>query len=160
MKWLNLNYLSHLDDNRTTLTELFAEPNLSMRYTFSGTSELNFSSGFNHSAGDMMDLLTTPVQLNYRSTSAASGVIGKSQSWSTSLRYSKQVPFSYFTFGANASYSQGKRNVLSSRNVSPDATATATPVLQAEASMLRRIYSRSSPNSQPMPMCRGAAANT
>lgn len=126
MKWLNLNYLSHLDDNRTTLTELFAEPNLSMRYTFSGTSELNFSSGFNHSAGDMMDLLTTPVQLNYRSTSAASGVIGMSQSWSTSLRYSKQVPFSYFTFGANASYSQGKRNVLSSRNVSPDATESTS----------------------------------
>ena len=126
MKWLNLSYLSHYDDNRTTLTELFAEPNLSMRYTFSGTSELNVSSGFNHSAGDMMDLLTTPVQLNYRSTTAASGVIGKSQSWSTSLRYSKQVPFSYFTFGANASYNQGKRNVLSSRNVSQTATESTS----------------------------------
>ena len=126
MKWLNLSYLSHCDDKRTTLTEPFAEPNLSMRYTFSGTSELNFSSGFNHSAGDMMDLLTTPVQLNYRSTTAASGVIGKSQSWSTSLRYSKQVPFSYFTFGANASYNQGKRNVLSSRNVSQTATESTS----------------------------------
>lgn len=105
---------------------LFCEPHVSMRYTFSGTSELNFSSGFNNSAGDMMDLLTTPVQLNYRSTSAASGVIGKSQSWSTSLRYSKQVPFSYFTFGANASYNQGKRNVLSSRNVSQNATESTS----------------------------------
>ncbi|MCQ2256676.1 MAG: hypothetical protein MJZ41_01630 [Bacteroidaceae bacterium] len=126
MKWLNLSYLSHYDEKRTTLTEPFAEPNLSMRYTFSGTSELNFSSGFNHSAGDIMDLLTTPVQLNYRSTMAASGVIGKSQSWNTSLRYSKQVPFSYFTFGANASYNQGKRNVLSSRNVSQTATENAS----------------------------------
>lgn len=126
LRWLNLSYLSQLDNKRTTLVEVYAEPHVSMRYTFSGTSELNFSSGFNNSAGDMMDLLTTPVQLTYRNTSAASGVIGKSQSWSTSLRYSKQVPFSYFTFGANASYNQGKRNVLSSRIVSPDATESTS----------------------------------
>ena len=126
LRWLNLSYFSQLDSKRTTLVELYAEPHVSMRYTFSGTSELNFSSGFNNSAGDMMDLLTTPVQLSYRSTSAASGVIGKSQSWSTSLRYSKQVPFSYFTFGANASYNQGKRNVLSSRNVSQNATESTS----------------------------------
>lgn len=126
LRWLNLSYFSQLDSKRTTLVELYAEPHVSMHYTFSGTSELNFSSGFNNSAGDMMDLLTTPVQLNYRSTSAASGVIGKSQSWSTNLRYSKQVPFSYFTFGANASYNQGKRNVLSSRNVSQTATESTS----------------------------------
>ncbi len=126
IRLLNLSYLSQLDNKRTTLVELFAEPHASMRYTISGTSELNFSSGFNHSAGDIMDLLTTPVQTTYRNTSMASGVIGKSQSWSTSLRYSKQVPFSYFTFGANASYSQGKRNVLSSRNVSQTATESTS----------------------------------
>lgn len=122
LRWLTLSYMSQLDNKRTTLGELFVEPHASMRYTISGASELDISSGFSHSAGDMMDLLTTPVQTNYRNTSAASGVIGKSQSWSTSLRYTKQVPFSYFTFGANASYSQGKRNVLSSRTVSTAAT--------------------------------------
>jgi hypothetical protein len=53
-------------------------------------------------------------------------VIAKSQSWSTDLRYTKQVPFSYFTFGANASYSQGKRNVLSSRTVSQTATESTS----------------------------------
>ena len=122
LRWLNLSYLSQLDDKRTTLSQLFAEPNVSMRYTFSGTSELNFSSGLSHSAGDILDLLTTPVQTTYRNTSAASGVIGKSESWSTSMRYTKQVPFSYFTFGANASYNQGKRNVLTSRTVSETST--------------------------------------
>lgn len=122
LRRLNLSYLSQLDNKRTTLSQLFAEPHASMRYTFSGTSELNFSSGFNHSTGDIMDLLTIPVQTDYRNTSVASGVIGKSQSWNTSLRYSKQIPFSYFTFGANTSYSQSKRNVLSSRNVSPTTT--------------------------------------
>ena len=126
VKMLNLNYLSQYDDKRTTMSELFAEPHVSLRYTFSATSELNFSSGFSNAAGDIMDLLTTPVQTSYRNTSAASGVIAKSQSWSTALRYTKQVPFSYFTFGANASYSQGKRNVLSSRTVSQTATESTS----------------------------------
>ena len=135
IRLLYLDYMNHPDgsphkggDGEERVREglLFAEPNLSMRYTFSGTSEMNFSSGFNHSAGDIMDLLTTPVQTTYRNTSMASGVIGKSQSWNTNLRYSKQVPFSYFTFGANAGYSQGKRNVLSSRTVSQTSTESTT----------------------------------
>ena len=126
MKILNLNYLSKYDNKRTTMSEVFAEPHVSLRYTFNATSELNFSSGFSNAAGDIMDLLTTPVQTSYRSTSAASGVIAKSQSWSTDLRYTKQVPFSYFTFGVNASYSQGKRNVLSSRTVSQTATESTS----------------------------------
>ena len=126
VKILNLSYLSRYENKRTTMSELFAEPHVSLRYTFSATSELHFSSGFSNAAGDIMDLLTTPVQTSYRNTSAASGVIAKSQSWSTDLRYTKQVPFSYFTFGANASYSQGKRNVLSSRTVSQTATESTS----------------------------------
>ncbi len=126
MKMLNLNYLSRYDNKRTTMSEVFVEPHISLRYTFNATSEMSFSSGFSNAAGDIMDLLTTPVQTSYRSTSAASGVIGKSQSWSTNLRYTKQVPFSYFTFGANASYTQGKRNVLSSRTVSQTATESTS----------------------------------
>ena len=120
---------TNLPNDQTTnlqTTELFAEPHISLRYTFSATSELNFRSGFSNAAGDIMDLLTTPVQTSYRSTSAASGVIAKSQLWSTDLRYTMQVPFSYFTFGANASYSQGKRNVLSSRTVSQTATESTS----------------------------------
>ena len=126
MRMLNLNYLSQYDNQRTTLTEVFAEPHLALRYTFNGTSELSFSSGFTHTAGDILDLLTTPVQTSYRSISAASGVIGKSESWTSDIRYTKQVPFSYFTFGANASYSQGKRNVLSARTVSQTATQSTS----------------------------------
>ena len=135
IKLLNLNYLSRYDHKRTTMSEVFAEPHVSFRYTFSATSDLNLSSGFSNAAGDIMDLLTTPVQTSYRNTSAASGVIAKSQSWSTDLRYTKQVPFSYFTFGANASYSQGKRNVLSSRTVSQTATEST--------SIFRNSHSRS-----------------
>ncbi|MCF0198998.1 MAG: TonB-dependent receptor [Bacteroidaceae bacterium] len=118
LRWLNLSYLSKYDDKRTTLSELFAEPRASFRYTFSGTSELNFSSGYNHSAGDILDLLAVPVRSSYRSTSAASGVIGKSQQWNSKLGYKFQHPFRYFSLDANAAWTQGKRNVLASQTVS------------------------------------------
>ena len=122
MKVLGMNYLSHYNEKRTAMAELFAEPHLSLRYTFSATSELKLSSDFNNAAGDIMDLLTTPVQTDYRNTGTASGVIGRSQKWSTDLRYTKQVPLSYFTLAATANYNRGKRNVLSSRTVSQTAT--------------------------------------
>ena len=35
IKLLNLNYLSRYDNKRTTMSELFAEPHVSFRYTFS-----------------------------------------------------------------------------------------------------------------------------
>lgn len=118
LRWMNLNYLSKYDSHRTTLSELFAEPHASLRYTFSGTSELTLSTGMSNSAGDILDLLTVPVQTSYRSTSATSGVIGKSQRWNTSIGYKFQVPFSYFSMDVGASWAQGKHNVLSSQVVS------------------------------------------
>ena len=61
MKLLNLNYLSKYDDKRTTLSEVFAEPHVFLRYTFNGTSELTFSSGFSNAAGDILDLLNSYI---------------------------------------------------------------------------------------------------
>ena len=129
MKVLGMNYLSHYNDKRTAMAELFAEPHLSLRYTFSATSELKLSSDFNNAAGDIMDLLTTPVQTDYRNTGTASGVIGRSQKWSTDLRYTKQVPLSYFTLAATANYNRGKRNVLTSRIIS-QTTTESTAIFQ------------------------------
>ena len=126
LQWRNMMYSSRFDDKKTTMSELFAEPRLSFRYTFSGTSEINLNSSINNSVGDIFDLLTTPVQMNYRTTSAASGVIGKNQVWSTGLSYTYQIPFSYFTLTADAGWSQGKQNVLNSQYVDKHMTETAT----------------------------------
>ena len=144
LRWKNLNYkaphsspegdtnVSNSGNNTTeapsgavggAFSDFFAEPSARFRYTFSGTSELTLSSGFRHSTGDILDLLTTPVQTNYRNTSVASGIIGKTQQWNSSLDYKHQVPFSYFSFDAHASWTQGKRNVLSSQTVSGTSVA-------------------------------------
>lgn len=120
LQWRNMMYNSY------TMSEPFAEPRLSFRYTFSGTSEISLNSGIYNSVGDIFDLLTTPVQTNYRTTSAASGVIGKNQVWTSSLSYTYQIPFSYFTLTADAGWTQGKQNVLSSQFVNEQMTETAS----------------------------------
>lgn len=135
LQWRNMMYRNHqteplpsgrMGGGRTTMSELFAEPRLSFRYTFSGTSEMSFHSAIYNSVGDILDLLTTPVQTNYRTTNAASGVIGKNQVWASSLSYTYQIPFSYFTLTADAGWTQGKRNVLSSQYVDEESTSTAS----------------------------------
>ncbi len=116
IRWLSMMYKS-VSDGRTSLHDMYIEPSLSMKYTFSPTSELRLTSNVSNSVDDIMSLLTNEVQTGYRSTRAASGVFAKSQSWSTSVSHKYEIPFSYFSVSSSASWSQGKRNVLNSQFV-------------------------------------------
>ncbi len=112
LQWLHLHY------TQCTYSLLRTNPSLAFRYTFSGESELRLNSKYTTSVGDILDLLTTPVHTTYRTQSAASGIIGKQQTWATDLNYKFQIPYSYFTIVANAAWNQGKRNTLTAQTVS------------------------------------------
>ena len=90
-------------------TSLF-QPRLlkSFSYTFSANSKLSFSTGYTTSIGDMMTLLTEPMQVDYRSVRTLSGIIGKSNTWRTSGDWKWQLPMQYFTLSLAASHSEGK----------------------------------------------------
>lgn len=111
LRWLHLNY------TKCNYSLFYTNPMLTFRYTFSGESELRLSSQFTTSVDDILDLLTTPVHTTYRSVSAASGIIGKQQKWATDLNYKFQIPYSYFTIVANASWNQGKHNTLPNQTI-------------------------------------------
>gem|GEM_PF-5617364 len=88
---------------------------------------LNYLSYYDDKRTTMSELFADPrfrFRYTFSGTSAASGVIGKSQQWGTSLDYKYQIPFSFFSFDSNASWTQGKRNVLSSQTV--DGTSVTT----------------------------------
>ena len=102
----------------TSLTKFNLTPSVSLSYTFSANSKLSASSGLNYGTGDMLDLLTAPMQTSYRSTRTASGVIGESRNWATSVDWKLQVPLHYFTLALSASHNEGKRNTLTSQTVS------------------------------------------
>ena len=104
--------------NRLYYTKPVLNPSASINYTFSANSKLQFSTGYTTQIGDMMTLLTEPVQVNYRTVRTSSGIIGESNTWYTSGDWKWQLPMQYFTLGIAAGHTEDRRNTLYSQSVS------------------------------------------
>lgn len=121
--------------NKLNYTKPVLNPSMGIDYTFSANSKLSFSTGYTTSIGDMMTLLTEPMQVDYRSVRTLSGIIGESNTWRTSGEWKWQLPMQYFTLSLAATHSEGKQNTLTSQSVSGiDVSSTA---------LLRDSHSRS-----------------
>ena len=104
--------------NKMNYTKPVLNPSMGINYTFSANSKLSFSTSYTTSIGDMMTLLTEPMQVDYRSVRTSSGIIGESNTWHTSGDWKWQLPMQYFTLSLAASHSEGKRNTLYSQTIS------------------------------------------
>lgn len=104
--------------NKLNYTKPVLNPSMGINYTFSANSKLSFSTGYTTSIGDMMTLLTEPMQVDYRSVRTSSCIIGESNTWHTSGDWKWQLPMQYFTLSLAGSHSEGKRNTLYSQSVS------------------------------------------
>ena len=104
--------------NKLNYTKPVLNPSMGINYTFSANSKLQFSTGYTTQIGDMMTLLTEPMQVDYRSVRTSSGIIGESNTWHTSGDWKWQLPMQYFTLSLAASHSEGKQNTLYSQSVS------------------------------------------
>lgn len=121
--------------NKLNYTKPVLNPSMGINYTFSANSKLQFSTGYTTQIGDMMTLLTEPMQVDYRTVRTSSGIIGESNTWHTSGEWKWQLPMQYFTLSLAASHSEGRQNTLTSQSVSGiDVSSTA---------LLRDIRSRS-----------------
>ena len=104
--------------NKLNYTKPVLNPSMGINYTFSANSKLQFSAGYTTQIGDMMTLLTEPMQVDYRTVRTSSGIIGESDTWHTSGDWKWQLPMQYFTLSLAATHSEGKRNTLYSQSVS------------------------------------------
>ena len=104
--------------NKLNYTKPVLNPSMGINYTFSANSKLSFLTGYTTSIGDMMTLLTEPMQVDYRSVRSSSGIIGESNTWHSSGEWKWQLPMQYFTLSLAASHSEGKQNTLTSQSVS------------------------------------------
>ena len=121
--------------NKLNYTKPVLNPSMGINYTFSANSKLSFLTGYTTSIGDMMTLLTEPMQVDYCSVRSSSGIIGESNTWHSSGEWKWQLPMQYFTLSLAANHSEGKQNTLTSQSVSGiDVSSTA---------LLRDIRSRS-----------------
>ncbi len=130
LRLLSMNYHPRSSDN-VSLCNVYLEPTGTLKYTFSPNSDIAFHTQLTHDEGDILDLLTNQVQTDYRSTSAASGIIGKTRQWSSRISYRLALPLQFFTFRTEASWNQGKRNTLSSQYV--DGTQLSSSQLFADS---------------------------
>ena len=104
--------------NKMNYTKPVLNPSMGINYTFSANSKLQFSTGYTTQIGDMMTLLTEPMQVDYRTVRTSSGIIGESNTWHTSGDWKWQLPMQYFTLSLAATHSEGSRNTLYSQSVS------------------------------------------
>ena len=112
--------------NKMNYTKPVLNPSMGINYTFSANSKLSFSTSYTTSIGDMMTLLTEPMQVDYRSVRTSSGIIGESNTWHTSGDWKWQLPMQYFTLSLAATHSEGMQNTLTSQSVSGiDVSSTA-----------------------------------
>ena len=112
--------------NKLNYTKPVLNPSMGINYTFSANSKLSFSTGYTTSIGDMMTLLTEPMQVDYRSVRSSSGIIGESNTWHSSGEWKWQLPMQYFTLSLGANQSEGKQHTLTSQSVSGiDVSSTA-----------------------------------
>ena len=103
--------------NKLHYTKPVINPSLSMSYTFSANSKLSFSSNYSTSIGDMMTLLTNPMQVGYRTERTSSGIIGESNNWSTSGSWKWQLPMQYFTLSLGARSRSTSFNFATTKNI-------------------------------------------
>jgi len=112
--------------NKVSYTRPVLNPSMGTSYTFSANSKLSFSTGYTTSIGDMLTLLTDPMQVDYHTVRTSSGIIGESDTWHTSGDWKWQLPMQYFTLSLAATHSEGKQNTLTSQSVSGiDVSSTA-----------------------------------
>jgi hypothetical protein len=111
--WKALHYSDKLNYSKPVLN-----PSMGISYTFSANSKLQLSTGYSTLIGDMLSLLTEPMQVDYRTVRTSSGIIGKSNTWYTSGDWKWLLPMQYFTLRLAASHSDGKRNTLYAQSVS------------------------------------------
>jgi len=112
--------------NKLNYTKPVLNPSVHTSYTFSANSKVELSTGYTTTIGDMMTLLTEPMQTDYRTVRTSSGIIGESNTWRASGDWKWQLPMQYFTLHLSAGHSSGKRNTLYSQSISGiDVSSTA-----------------------------------
>ncbi len=112
--------------NKLNYTKPVLNPSVHTSYTFSANSKVELSTGYTTNIGDMMTLLTEPMQTSYRTVRTSSGIIGESNTWRASGDWKWQLPMQYFTLRLSAGHSSGMRNTLYSQTISGiDVSSTA-----------------------------------
>lgn len=95
----------------------YADWAVKLIYVPNGNVEWGASSYLHHNFGDMADLLTGPIQTDYRTIRTRSGIFGRSKLIRNSLSFDWQEPLTFWHFTARAGYNRSISNIMSGQQV-------------------------------------------
>lgn len=110
-------------ENRTDNAEIdygrpYFNPAVRFKYNFTPNFSVLLNSGFNHSIGDVLDLLTEPIMTSWRSRKSASGILARQESFTSAIGLDFKKPMDFWFANADLRYDDSRRNLLSSQHVS------------------------------------------
>ena len=86
-------------------------------YVPNGNVEWNASSYLHQNFGDMADLLTGPIQTDYRTIRTRSGIFGRSKLIRNNLSFDWQEPLTFWHFTAHTGYNRSISNIMNGQQV-------------------------------------------
>ena len=96
------------------------KPNLYLNYRMSAQSALTTSLSYRHRTGDVLDMLTAPIQTDYLSYYLRSGVLSESKTLAADLHYDFKIPLAMWFLNADVRYQRTWNNQMSGQGVAQD----------------------------------------
>lgn len=148
LAFLVQDYRNKARDLDWDFSKMYANWDFQLLYVPSGNVEWKFTSSLNQDFGDMMDLLTGPIQTDYRTIRTRSGIFGKNKSVRNAISFDWQEPLSFWHFSMDGSYVRGHSNVMSGQNASNEdlslveiARDNASDAISGSVSLSKYLYS-------------------
>ncbi len=119
VNFFNISYRNRINrDADFSLNSPFFNPHISGFYQFSPYVKGSFNSGIGNSVGDITSFLINPIQSSYKQRSSRSGILAKTQSFSSGLSVEYKNPLSLFFANGSVSYRNSRNNILNSKSIS------------------------------------------
>ena len=99
---------------------LYASPDLYLHYQLNAQSAFRATLAYQCRYGDVLDMLTAPIQTDYLSRAVRSGVLSESRQLAAGLHYDFKIPLEMWFLNADARYSRTWSNLMNGQEVSPE----------------------------------------
>lgn len=115
----NINFKNRINtDADFSYNRVYFNPWINAHYVFSAFTKLNIDSRLNTSIGDIGDFIINPIQSSYNQQTRRSGILAKSDAFSSNLRLEYKNPLKLFFANGSIAYGATQRNILSSQTIS------------------------------------------
>jgi hypothetical protein len=101
-------------------------PSIYLNYTFNARSVFRMQTSYTRSFGDILDFLTSPVQIDNTTQKVSSGILSENKKLMANLHYDYKIPLAMWFVNADVMYTRDRNNLLASQTVVTDLVQTGS----------------------------------